>query len=213
MNTLGSRIKSERLAKKLTQEGLGDLVGVGKSAISQWESGQTKKMDGMNMVMTAKALGVDPFWLATGKGTKTKEVIHDEANLSEGPEIRGYVPLISSVPAGDWKEAIDNYHPGHGEKMVAVTVPVQRHTFALRVTGDSMEPEFVEGELIIIEPDMQPEHRDYVVAKNGGDATLKQLWRESGDWYLKPLNDRYPIKPLGESEIIGVVREKTKMYR
>jgi len=43
MNTLGDRIKFERLRKKLTQEALGKLVGVGKSSVSQWESGMTKK--------------------------------------------------------------------------------------------------------------------------------------------------------------------------
>ena len=70
MSTLADRIKSERKAKKLTQEALGKFVGVGKSSVSQWESGLTKNMDGTNMIMTAKALGVDPNWLATGQGDK-----------------------------------------------------------------------------------------------------------------------------------------------
>jgi len=134
-------------------------------------------------------------------------------NLSEGPVIKGEVPLISYVQAGNWREAIDNYQPGSGERMIPVTVPVGRHTFALRVSGDSMEPEFVEGEIIVVEPDLEPLHKDYIVAKNGGDATFKQLWKEDGEWYLKPLNDRYPIKPLKDSQIIGVIREKTKLYR
>lgn len=133
-------------------------------------------------------------------------------NVSEGPELRGKVPLISSVPAGDFKEAIDNLHPGDFERMVDVSVPVGPHTFALRVDGDSMEPEFRHGDIVIVEPDFIAGHGNFVIAKNGGNATFKQLWMEAGDWYLKPLNDRYPIKPLGDSVIIGVVREKTKRY-
>lgn len=70
MSTLADRIRSERKAKGLTQEALGKYVGVGKSSVSQWESGLTKNMDGTNMVMTAKALGVNPNWLATGQGEK-----------------------------------------------------------------------------------------------------------------------------------------------
>ena len=31
--------------------------------------------------------------------------------------------------------------------------------------------------------------------------------------HLKPLNARYPIKPLGHSRIVGVVREAVKRYR
>lgn len=138
---------------------------------------------------------------------------HLDNNLRPGPKVRGEVPLISFVQAGEWREAIDNYSPGNGERMIPVTVPVGRHTFALRVTGDSMEPEFVEGEIIIVEPDLDAVHKDFVIAKNGGDATFKQLWKEAGEWMLKPLNERYPIKPLGDSHIIGVVREKTKIYR
>jgi len=70
MSTLAERIKSERKEKKLTQEELGIRVGVSKSSVSQWESGLTKNMDGTNMIMTAKALGVNPNWLATGQGDK-----------------------------------------------------------------------------------------------------------------------------------------------
>lgn len=134
-------------------------------------------------------------------------------NVSIGPDLRGQVPLISTVPAGDFKEAIDNLHPGDYERMIDVSVPVGRHTFALRVSGDSMEPEFRDGDVIVVEPDIQAEHGDFVVAKNGGDATFKQLWKDGVDWYLKPLNNRYPIKLLGDSAIIGVVREKTKRYK
>lgn len=68
-------------------------------------------------------------------------------------------------------------------------------------------------DVIVVEPDIQAEHGDFVVAKNGGDATFKQLWKDGVDWYLKPLNNRYPIKLLGDSAIIGVVREKTKRYK
>lgn len=140
------------------------------------------------------------------------KLIHD-INFTAGPMLKGEVPLISFVQAGEWREAIDNYQPGCGERMIPVTVPVGRHTFALRVTGDSMEPEFVEGEIIIVEPDLEAMHKDYVIAKNGGDATFKQLIKDGSEWYLKPLNSRYPIKPLGNCVIIGVVREKTKLYR
>lgn len=77
MNTLGDRIKAERIANKMTQPELGKAVGVGKSSISQWENGQTKNMNGLNMVMTARALHVNPYWLATGKGEKYKPNVGD----------------------------------------------------------------------------------------------------------------------------------------
>ena len=55
---------------------------------------------------------------------------------------------------------------------------------------------------------MQAAPGNFVVVRNGdNEATFKQLVKDGGDLYLKPLNERYPIKPLGNSQIVGVVRE------
>ena len=42
---------------------------------------------------------------------------------------------------------------------------------------------------------------------------FKQLIKDGGELYLKPLNTRYPIKLLGQAHVIGVVREFTKRFR
>ncbi len=49
------------------------------------------------------------------------------------------------------------------------------HNFALRVKGDSMESEFNDGDIIIVNPTAKAETGDYVVAKNDEkEATFKQ---------------------------------------
>lgn len=138
----------------------------------------------------------------------------EPSNIEQAPALRGKVPLISFVQAGEFSEVIDNLQPGDGEEWIDATCPVNRYTFALRVVGDSMEPDFPAGTILIVEPDLSPEQNDYVIAKNGdGEATFKQLTRDGADWYLKPLNSRYPIKPLGTSRIIGVVRDAVRKFR
>lgn len=135
-------------------------------------------------------------------------------NTEIGPEIRGSVPLISWVQAGEYAEAIDNLAPGRGER-IETTIQVKAHTYALRVTGDSMEPEFPEGCIIIVEPDMEPRHGDYTIVKNGnGEATFKQLIQDGADWYLKPINPRYPVKLLPKGAVFcGVVRGMERRFR
>ena len=55
---------------------------------------------------------------------------------------------------------------------------------------------------------------DYVIALNEhAQTTFKQLVRDGGEFYLRPLNPRYPIKPLGVARVIGVVREFSKRFR
>lgn len=189
---------------KLTEEAFGKLVGATRGAVQQWEKEGGTAPNRKRQPLVAHALGISVAQLMSGN-----------ADTEEGPNIGGFVPLLSDVQAGNFKEFIDNFHPGDGGmERVAVTVPVKSHTFALRVTGDSMEPEFTPGMILIIEPEIDPQPGDYVVAKNGSDeTTFKQLIKDGGDWYLKPVNPRYPIKLLGKSHIIGVLRAVERRYR
>ncbi len=66
-----------------------------------------------------------------------------------------------------------------------------------------MEPIFPAGAIIVVEPDLEAIPGNYVIVRNGGgEATFKQLVKDGEDWYLKPVNPRYPIKPLGSSHIV-----------
>ncbi|KON80332.2 S24 family peptidase [Azoarcus sp. PA01] len=159
--------------------------------------------------------GLSPLPEAARRRSSPADPSHpEEANICAGPDRKGKVPLISWVRAGEFAHAADLLPVGEAYEWVETGVNVQPHTFALRVQGDSMEPEFVAGTIIVIEPQMVAEPGDYVIARNGdNEATFKQLVRDGADLYLKPLNPRYPIKPLGATAIIGVVREAVKRYR
>ena len=82
--------------------------------------------------------------------------------------------------------------------------------YALRVLGDSMEPEFKEGEVIVIEPQVTAEEGAYVVALYDNDFVFRQLSQENGRWYLKPLNSRYPtLEMRNEDAIKGRIVSKS----
>jgi SOS-response transcriptional repressor LexA len=145
-------------------------------------------------------------------------------NTGMGPELKGKVPVISWVQAGTWASAVDNLHPGDAEEWAETTVPIHRHTYALRVKGDSMtnpngEPTFPHGQVIIVEPDAidAPDKLvgSFVIVRRNGDdeATFKQLVRDGGHYLLKPLNPQYPMLELKETdEFCGVVREKVVRF-
>ena len=82
--------------------------------------------------------------------------------------------------------------------------------YALRVLGDSMEPEFKEGEVIVIEPQVTPEEGAYVIVLHDNDFLFRQLSRENNRWYLKPLNNHYPtIEMRNEDSIKGRIVSKS----
>lgn len=136
-------------------------------------------------------------------------------NVEDGPSVRQLLPLISWVRAGHWSEVTDPFAPGEYEARVAATKVHSPRSFALRVIGDSMEPEFPEGIIITIDPLRAAQHKSFVIVRQNGDteATFKQLMIEGGRRYLKPLNQRYPIMEMSEDAVIvGVVRQQIRDY-
>jgi SOS-response transcriptional repressor LexA len=198
-------IRTKRRELGLTESQFAEALGVSRGAVQQWERPGGTAPNRSNQPKVAKLLGISVEALLSG-----------DFRLSNGLAARSVVALVSEVEAGNYT-TIDNF-AGHDFETVAVTTPVMRHTYALRVHGDSMVSEgldsFPEGSIIIVEPEMQPNPGDYVIALNNiNQTTFKQLVQDDGDLYLKPLNPRYPIKPLGEARVIGVVRELIKRFR
>ena len=87
--------------------------------------------------------------------------------------------------------------------------------FALMVLGDAMEPEFVEGDIILIEPEGLATHGSYVLAQVNDEWTFRQLLKDEVGWSLVALNTAYPTIPIpGIREVVkGVIIQKSKPGR
>jgi SOS-response transcriptional repressor LexA len=82
---------------------------------------------------------------------------------------------------------------------------------ALMVLGDSMLPEFAEGEIVVIEPEGLARDGAFVVAFHEGEPILRQLRAREGGWLLHPLNPRYPDAALADlAAVKGVVIQKSR---
>lgn len=81
--------------------------------------------------------------------------------------------------------------------------------FALRVLGTSMEPEFNEGEIIVIEPEGLLRDGSYVLAQHDGEWIFRQLCQGAGGWRLHALNPAFADLPLADlSAVRGVIIQK-----
>jgi SOS-response transcriptional repressor LexA len=85
-------------------------------------------------------------------------------------------------------------------------------SFALRVLGDDMAPEFRHGEIIVIEPGGAVRDGSFVLARHAGEWLFRQLRRVDGRWRLQALNPAcsghacVPLSDLGA--VRGVVIQK-----
>ena len=86
--------------------------------------------------------------------------------------------------------------------------------FALMVLGDSMEPDFVERDIIIIEPEGLATDGSFVLAWLDDEHIFRQLLRRDEKWLLHPLNPRYPDAEIADLEPVrGVIIQKSKPGR
>ncbi len=86
--------------------------------------------------------------------------------------------------------------------------------YALRVIGDSMAPEFLDGHILIVDPAMPPESGAYVIIDYEGETTFRQLIVEGSRKFLKPVNETYPsVELIGSYRVRGVVVQRAGRRR
>jgi len=86
--------------------------------------------------------------------------------------------------------------------------------FALMVLGDSMAPEFADGDVIVVEPEGLAADGAYVVAEVHDGWTLRQLVRADDGWQLRALDAAYPATAIADlATIRGVVIQKSRPGR
>lgn len=82
-------------------------------------------------------------------------------------------------------------------------------SFALMVQGQSMVPEFQEGEVILIEPEGLARDGSYVLAWHRDEWTFRQLLRHDTGWRLHALNPAFADEAIPDlSPIKGVIIQK-----
>lgn len=171
-------------------------------AASKWMNAET--MPGRDsMLAIAKVLNVNVEWLEYG----VDQAMEQSAEYDIRPA--NMVPVISWVAAGSWCDSADPYAIGDASEWILCPFDFGDNAFCLVVVGDSMFPEYREGEYILVDPAVEPRHNDDVVARTPeGTYTFKRLQITPDGTYLLALNINHPerkIKIPNDSLICGVV--------
>lgn len=203
METIGSRIKAARKAKKMTQKELSKIANVSGTSIVYWERNEIEPKS-KNLASLARALDCAPDYLMYGA------TFGEEISIAQ---FHSRVPLIKWSNVKDFSK-----EPMSTEEDVEnwLYCPVQcgNKTFAIRVDNDSMVSQnsnaksYVAGTVIFVDPDVEATNGCRVVAKkhNSTEATFKELIKDGGESYLKPINPQYPTNKVdNDTIIIGVV--------
>lgn len=164
------RVKELRTQKKISQQKLADSVGVSRSTVAMWEKGTEPSNEMLSIL--ADYFGVTIDYLLDRKPTGTR------------------IPVLGRIPAGIPIEAIQDIIDW--EEIPKEWAKGDKQYFALKVRGDSMSPEYLDGDIIILQKASDCDSgKDCAVMVNGNDATFKRIRKKDNNLILQPLNHNY----------------------
>lgn len=183
--------------------------GIDKSLLNKYIKGVAiAKQD--KIYILAKALNVSEGWLMGYDVDKDRDWIEDEdystLMIDNGRYIETEIktikiPVLGKVPAGTPIEAIQDVI-GY-ENIPATMLNYGENYFALKIDGNSMSPDYKNGDIIIVKQQEDCNSGDdCVVMVNGDDATFKRVIKQNNAIILKPLNNEYEPYYFTSKEII-----------
>jgi len=210
MEDIGQRIRDRRRRLGWTVQKLATLAEVDNGFLSRIENGKARG-SWETYIRIAGALGI----------SVDKLLLTGHSNVEPAEIGWRKIPVLDYVQAGRWANVDGAPKDEDIRETIMTDLEYPPSTFALRVRGNSMEPAFQEGDLVVIAPTVAPQPGDYVVATDEhGEATFKQYrvagLNERGQqvFELHPLNPIYAVmrsdrQPLA---IVGTMVEHRK-YR
>lgn len=200
---IGKNIKRLRREKGYSQEQLARKLNVTQGAVSHWENGTTYP-EAAQLLSIAELFGV------------TLDQFTDDSPVRDFDAInirRSAIPIIGEIACGTPITAEQNIE-GYAD------LPDGVHAdFALRCKGDSMEPTFLNGDLVLIRK--QPEVENGQIAAIGiqsaseSEAMLKRFYLHENGILCVSDNPKYAPLHFSDEDapvIYGLAIGYTRMF-
>ena len=167
-------LKHLRIEKGFSQQQLAIKLNVSRSTVAMWEAGSSEP--NMQMIREiSRILGV------------SINAIFGEPADTMPPKIKKSIPVLGQIPAGIPIEAIEDVLDY--EDLSEREANDGFEYFGLRIKGNSMYPEYLDGDTIIVRrQETADTGDDAVVMVNGNDATFKRIKRSADGIILMPIN-------------------------
>lgn len=146
-------------------------------------------------------IGNKPITVSSINGALEKEVTYVPILPTDNLDI--FTSKLGKTTLDNWSEWLE-------------TEPsISKNCFAVIVSGESMWPQFIEGSLVIIDPQAQVQHRDYILCLLADEMiVLRQYMEDGNERILKPFNYGYkPLQLSKKDRILGVVIQSRNDYR
>lgn len=216
MSHFGSKIRAMRAERGWSQEELAQRAGLHRNTVKKLERvvAQPSDLSHKNRLCLATAFGMT---------AEMFEAQHRPAVVAQQVgDPRGGIPIINRAPAG---EPVDYEHMGLDNGVGYDYLPrmgsgVHDPTaFAFVVVGDSMSPEFQEGDTVVCSPEAAIRDGDAVFVRLTSEhdeaCTFKRVYDRGDHVELLPDNRRYQPRMILKEHIIRMSKAVGKwvIYR
>ncbi|MCO4790374.1 LexA family transcriptional repressor, partial [Vibrio cholerae] len=174
-------VKARMKDNGITQAVLAERLDKSQSAIAHWLGGN-RKPSIEEIAAMMKIVGLDHVTLnSDGLVEYPDEAWANISRPQIQPSYQKSFPVLSSVQAGMWSEAIEPYTAEEINEWYETTERTSERCFWLRVEGDSMTSgvgvSFPEGTLVLVDTERDHQNGSLVVAKltDVNEATFKKL--------------------------------------
>jgi SOS-response transcriptional repressor LexA len=230
MNTQSERLQvlmnSREVPPRKQRRALEKVSGARYETVRQWFFKGLNNISSEYLAKIAKAYNCRLEWLITGEG-----VMDSGGKYTNGREVSvnsRRIPVLSDIQAGDPRRVVVDYHAGAGMSEIAVDGELEQElglgAFALVISGNSMEPDYREGDVVVVDPDVKPWPGDIVVAliESEEGSTIKKYRSRGNDetghhiFELVPINEDYQtitVSSKNPGHIIGTVVEHRRNLR
>jgi phage repressor protein C with HTH and peptisase S24 domain len=150
-------------------------------------------------------------------------VLHDLVEKSAGnveQVTTNAVPVINRISAGYPKDFTDlNYPKGVADEYIGCPDVADKDAFAARVHGDSMQPKYREGDIVIFSPAATANSGDDCFVRfDDGQTTFKRVFFENDEsgkavLRLQPRNEKYRSQIVESERVSGLYKAMFKYQR
>ncbi|ADY54677.1 phage repressor like transcriptional regulator, XRE family [Syntrophobotulus glycolicus DSM 8271] len=173
----GDLIKQLRLKKGLTQEELGNLIGVKRAAVNKWETGSVENLKRSTIEKLSAIFGVSPIQLLGLTEAEPRDVLVS-------------LPIVGRISCGNGVlayEEIEGYEP------TPETWLNGGEYFYLRAKGDSMKNARIQdGDLLLIRQQPDVDDGEIAAVLINDQAVLKKVYKTGDTLVLQSENPDYP---------------------
>ena len=212
---IGKRIKLCREQRGMTQGELGERLGLNKSTIQRYETGQIAKIKLPILESMAAELEVNAEYLALKNDDPEikRDPIESNATILPQEKIR-MIPVYESVSAGFGAYA-DNYILEYIPLFISNDEEAH-NTLCIKVQGNSMYPKIEDGDSIqVLKQDWCESGQVAIVLIDGENAVVKKVEYDKSSITLLSFNPEYAPRVFKGAErdrlkILGIVRKVIK---